>query len=501
MTASQTANRYWRVLVVAAVGGVLAFSSSFLVTPTYESSTRLIIHGRDVGFMSSSGQTQTDQPNITDSSLAKALADTYGSVATSRSLATAVVDDLDLDAPAEGSGLFHTLSSGAAWLYRCSRAFIAAGFCADLDPRETAIASVQEGTTALQLGTTAGATAGQPGSYVLEITSSGESGEQARAITNAVADELVESSAALLQRSIEAYIVRLEAQLGTARDDVETRAAAVTAFETQHNVSAADQQMVVTATSYDDLRADLNTARADLADADAQLQSTTASLERTSATVNSDQQIDTGRSGTSITINEANPVYSDLLTQRSETLARITGLEARISVLEGQVAAGSPVALSGVLADLANLQADLGAVEDQRDELTASLADAQTQAATAAPDLTRIDEAGRPAYPVAPKRYLYLLMGLLLGGLAGGGLTWLAERRLAPAGGAGTGEGPDDEGPEDEDQPNRVSDLGTLGFDEDARSVPADVGSPGQERELPPVPAPRGVPVPQAPAP
>lgn len=496
MTTSEAARRYWRILVVAAVGGVLAFGTSFLVAPTYESSTRLIIHGRDAGFMSSSGQTQSDQPNITDSSLAKALADTYGSVATSRSLATAVVDELNLDAQAEGSGVVHALSSGAAWLYRCGRAFITAGFCADVDPREAAIASVQEGTTALQLGTTAGATAGQPGSYVLEITSSGESGEQAQTITNAVADGLVQSSAALMQQSVDAHILRLDAQLGTAREDVEAKAAVVTTFEREHNVTEADQQVVVTATSYDDLRSDLNTARADLADAEAQLESIATSLSTTAATVNSDQQIDTGRSGTSITTNEANPVYSDLLTQRSQTLATMTGLEARISVLEGQVADGSPVALSGVLADLANLQADLTAAEMQRDELTASLADARTQAATAAPDLTRIDEAGRPAYPVSPKRYLYLLMGILLGGLAGGALTWLAERRLAPVGGAD----PDDDGPaDDEDEPNRVSDLEVLGFG--GPGEPSVGGSPGKDRDPGSVPGPRGVPVSPAHAP
>jgi uncharacterized protein involved in exopolysaccharide biosynthesis len=491
MTTSETIHRYWRILVIAAVGGVLAFAGSFLVGPTYESSTRLIIHGRDAGFMSSSGQTQTGQPNITDSSLAKALADTYGSVATSRSLAASVVDDLRLDQDADGSGLVDLLGSGAAWVYRCGRAFVSAGFCADVDPREAAIASVQEGTTALQLGTEAGATAGQPGSYVLEITSSGESGEQAQAITDAVADELVATSAGLVQQNVDAYIKRLEAQLGTAREDVDASAAAVTDFERAHNVSEADQQVVVTATSYDDLRADLSTAQADLADAEAQLESINSSLAGTAATVNSDQQIDTGRSGTSITTNEANPVYSDLLTQRSETEATITGLQARIGVLQGQVADGSPVALSGVLADLANLQADLTSAKDQRDKLTASLADARTQSATAAPDLTRIDSAGRPDYPVSPKRYLYLLMGILLGGLAGGALTWLAERRPAPS----DGDGPLD----DEDEPNHVSDLDMLGFDDEGREIPGDGATPGGGRREP-VPALGGIPVTRTPA-
>lgn len=472
MSTSEAVRRYWRILVVAVVGGVLAFASSFVVAPTYESSTRLVIHGRDAGFMSGTGQTATDQPHITDSTLAKALADTYGSVATSRSLATAVVDDLGLDEQADESGIVHFFSSGAAWLYRCGRAFITAGFCADVDPREAAIASVQEGTTALQLGTTAGATAGQPGSYVLEITGSGESGKQAQDVTNAIADNLVEASADMAQQSLDDHIERLEAQLAMARQDVETRADAVTAFKQENDVSEADQQVVVIATSYDELRASLNTARADLADTEARLQSINTSLARTPATVNSDQRIETGRSGTSITTNEANPVYSDLQARRSEALASMTGLEARISVLERQVASGSPVALSGVLADLATLQADLTTAQNQRDELASSLAEAQAEAGTAAPDLTRIDEAGQPAYPVSPKRYLYLLMGILLGGLAGGALTWMARRRAPVPHGDPDDDGPDGERPEEADEPNRAADLDVLGLDPVAGEVP-----------------------------
>jgi hypothetical protein len=54
---------------------------------------------------------------------------------------------------------------------------------------------------------------------------------------------------------------------------------------------------------------------------------------------------------------------------------------------------------------------------------------AVVNAASDTAELTRVDRAAAPIYPVAPKRYLYLTLGVLLGGLAGGGLTWLVLRR------------------------------------------------------------------------
>jgi uncharacterized protein involved in exopolysaccharide biosynthesis len=493
MTSTGPLRRHWRIIAVAALGALLAFVCSFIVSPTYQASTRLIIHGRDAGFLSSSGQSSSSQTNITDSSQAKALADTYGSIATSRSLATSVVNDVHLDRTSGNSGLFGPLRSAASWVYRCTRAFLTSGFCASVNQREKAITSVLDGTVAQQLGTTAGSTAGQPGAYILEITASGDSGARAQATANAVADELVKASAALVAKSGRDYIDRVQTQLTAARKDVDSKAAVVTTFENANSVSVADQQAVVTATAYDNLRADLASARADLAEAQAQLDSINASLAHTSSTTSSGQTIDTGRSGTNITTDQTNPVYSDLLTSRSQTEAKISGLDARIPVLEGQVANGSPTNLSGTLADLANLQADLTAAQSNRDTLNSDLAAARAQAGTAVPDLTRLDSAGRPDYPVSPKRYLYLLIGLLLGGLAGSGLSWLEERRGTPGPAEEDG---DDRGPAPAESPDFEDELlgGSLSGGRGNGRVPAQAvdgpsddalaGTPGEESTL-----------------
>lgn len=450
MTLRTATARHWRIPTVAVLGAALAFGSSYAVSSSYQSSTRLVIHGRDAGFLSSSGQNTTNPNALIDSTQATTLADTYGSMATSRAVAEAVVGDLKLDHPAAKHGFVHDLTGVVAWTYRCGRAFLSSGFCAPVNQHEKAINDVVTGTTALQLGTTAGANAGQPGSYVLEVTSSGETPAQAQSIANAVADELVKASSAQVKQDAATYVTKLQSQLTTVKQDVTTKGQAVTSFETANNVSTADQQLVVTATTYQNLQTSLRTAQAGLASNQAQLSSIQASLAATDASTSSGQQISTGRSTTTVTTNQSNPVYQDLLNQQSQTQATIAGLQAQIQTLQGQLATGSPTNLSGTLAQLGALQQDLTDAQSNQTALTGRLNDAQSQAATAAPDLSRLDVAGRPDYPVSPKRYLYLLIGLVVGALAGGGLTWLSRRR-------GDRPDPDDAGP---DGPSGGDDVG-----------------------------------------
>ncbi len=47
---------YWRIPVLALLSALLAFGGSFLVTPQYTATTRLLIHGRDATFLNSTGR-------------------------------------------------------------------------------------------------------------------------------------------------------------------------------------------------------------------------------------------------------------------------------------------------------------------------------------------------------------------------------------------------------------------------------------------------------------
>ncbi|GAA5017168.1 hypothetical protein GCM10023317_57620 [Actinopolymorpha pittospori] len=432
MMTLQAMRRYWRIPVLALLSAILAFGGSFLVSKQYTSKTRLLIHGQDATFLSSTGTDPAQQPKVADGTLSQALAQTYAGVATSRSVAIAVVDGLGLDAPDTGHGPIHALQGAAAWTYKCTRAFITFGYCAPANRREKAIEEVTTGARAEQLGVTSGAAAGQPGSYVLEVSGSGTSGVQAMRVTNALADELVSVSAARFRQQAQTYVKALQQQVNLASKNVSAKSTAVADYETEHGISAADEQQVLNAKSFDTLQTDLRNTKADLADNQAQLASVNASIAATASTSTSDQRISTGRSDTSVTTKEVNPVYSSLQSQKAGLQSRIDGLQARRSQLEQQVAGTSPTGLNAQQARLAELLQDVELAKGNETALTQQLQNAQTQVAVSESELTRIDQAGVPAYPVAPKRYLYLAIGLLLGGLAGGGLTWRARQRHDP---------------------------------------------------------------------
>ncbi|WP_089155523.1 GNVR domain-containing protein [Micromonospora sp. NBS 11-29] len=437
----RAARPYWRIPAFALLTAALAFAGSFLFPPTYASTTRLLIHGADVRFLSASGQDTAVQRSLIDS---KTLTETYAGMATSRSAAIAVVDELHLDRPDTGHGPVHALKSVVAWTYRCGRAFVTHGYCAKVPRRERAIQRVQEGVSAAQLGMTSGDAAGRPGAFILELSGSGETGEQARDVTDALADHLVRMSGQHAEAAAAAYVSALEKQVEAAGADVRSRSAAVERFEDSRGISAADEQQVLDIQAYSSLRGDLRGAEAELADSRAQLASIDAVLGATDADATSKQRISTGRSDTTVQTTEGNPVFSALQSQRNTLVSRIAGLRARVSRLNQQIRDTSPTTLNADQSELAGLLKDLDLAREQQAQLTGQVQQARTQLATDASELTRLDTAGVPSYPVAPKRYLYLALGLLLGGLAGAGLTWSAARR-EPAG------EPDEPPPADEE--------------------------------------------------
>ncbi len=428
MNVQELLSRYWRIPVVALLAAVLAFAASYLVQPRYESSTRLLVHGRDATFLTSTGEDLSAQPGVVDASLSQALLSTYAGIATSRSTAIAVVQLLDLDNAPESSGPYAAVAQAAAWLYRCGRAFVTSGFCARVDPYEKAVLEVQEGTTAAPAGTNEGSSAGQQGSYVLEVRSTGSTPAQARDITNSLADELVRLSAQRFKRDTDKNVANLQQQVARAQAELRKRSEAVTAFQTQHGISSADAKQVLSATTYEEVRADLIKAKADLADTEAQIDSVERSLARIPRQQRQKQVIVTGRSTTEMNTDSANSVYSDLQTKLSTLQAEQAGEAARVEKLQAQVVDAEPIAKNGPLAELALLQQQADLAGDNVATLTEGVQKARTSAAEGSVDLSRLDEASQPTYPTKPKRYIYLALGALIGALVGAVLTVAANR-------------------------------------------------------------------------
>lgn len=443
MTSAATLwNRHWRIVTVAAVGAILAFVGSFLVDPTYTSSTRLLIHGRDATFLSSTGQDLANQPGVIDSSLSQSLASTYAGIATSRAVAETVVEDLALDDRPAKTGPIAMLAGAAAWVYRCGRAFITAGYCAPVDPYEKAVAEVQEGTSAMPLGSNAGASAGTTGSYVLEVASSGRSPEEAKAVTDAVADQLVLTSASRFATDSTDVIARLETLSEQAEQEVTQRSLELANFQTANGITAADGDQVLSATSHENLSTELVQAQAQAADLQAQLASISQSLRSTPQNTDSSQTIVTGRSTTEMNSQATNPVYNDLLIQQRSLQAQLDGQLARVDELQRALDGAAALADNATAAELASLAAAVTRAQQNLADVERTLHESQLTAAQGPTDLTRLDEAAAPPYPAEPKRYIYLALGLLIGAVAGAVLAAQARRRegspIAP---------PDESGP------------------------------------------------------
>jgi len=428
-TSTRPFRRHWRILVFGVIAAVLAFGASLLVAPTYASSTRLMVHGHSATFPTDTGQDLIGRPGVIDASLSQALLYTYAGLATSRTVATAVNDQLALDQLPGRTGRFASVTRAITKFFRCARAFVTSGFCAPVDARERAILTVQAGITAQPVATDGGSISGQPGSYVLEVHASGASPEQAKTVTDAVADQLVLLSNDRFTSDANANVDKLRTQVEAAEVLVETRFKAMANFQTANDISAADARQALTAETLESVRADLIAAQADLEDTRAQVVSVQGSLAQVPKDQQEKQIITTGRSTTELNTAEANSVYNDLLVRLSNLKAREAGLLARVQRLQTQLAEATPLKNNGPLAQLTVLKqsSDLAALNLRN--LTTTLQRAETTAAAGSEDLSRLDDAAQPTYPATPNRYIYLAFGLLVGALVG---AWRTPRVNRP---------------------------------------------------------------------
>lgn len=200
---------YWRVPVIALLGGLLAFGGSFAFAPTYASSTKLLVRGRDATFLTTTGADLSAQPGVVDSSLAKALGETQSALITSRAVAEKVVDQLDLAQPKpEPSGWFAKTRRFLGDGYKRTRAILTFGFYKEPELRAGTIAAVHSGLTAAPVRD----------SYVLELVATADDPQLAADIANAAADALVEVSTARFRADAESYRDQLKTQFDQAAE-------------------------------------------------------------------------------------------------------------------------------------------------------------------------------------------------------------------------------------------------------------------------------------------
>lgn len=319
---------YWRVPVIGILGAVLAFGGSFAFAPTYASSTKLLVRGRDATFLTTTGQDLSAQPGVVDSSLAKALGETQSALLMSRAVAETVVDRLDLAHPKpEPSGWFGKTKRFIGDAYRQTRAILTFGYYEEPEIREGTIAAVHAGLTAAPVRD----------SYVLQLTATADDPQLAADIANAAADALVEISTARFRADAESYRDQIRVQLDEA-------------VAQEH-------------------------------------------------------------------------AASELVIARRYELGMDTSGHTDLELSPND------------LADLGRLEAEHDIAAARYRQLTSQFQDAQANIERGRFEVTRVDQADVPIYPVKPVRYLYLAVGLVFGAVLGFLWSWyrLAKRRRIAA--------------------------------------------------------------------
>ena len=280
--------------------------------------------------------------------------------------------------------------------------------------------------------------------FALDVTGSWTEAKTAADIANTAAAALVAESNDRFRGESATFRDYLKGQVATALTAEQRARTALAEYKTANNiVSSPTQDQLVTTETADALRSQVRAAEAEL-DADrAQVSALDAQLRNTPINTDSTQQIQTGRSSTQITQSGSNPVYTALLTQRQQAAATVAAVAARLGALQGAFdsSSGNTGTVSEQQAQVDKLQLDLQIASDTRQKLAQQLETASVNAQSPQVELTRVAAVGVPTYPIAPKRYLFLIVGLFLGALVG--FVWsffLVQRRedrYTPADGNG----------------------------------------------------------------
>jgi uncharacterized protein involved in exopolysaccharide biosynthesis len=402
---------YWKVPVVGLLAAVLAFIGSFLLTPTYQSSTHLLVRARNTTFLSGNGTSLNQTPAVLDSDLAKALSDTQGALAATDTVARMVVTNLHLDKPKpKPHGVIGHIRRGVGNFYRETKAFLLYGGYKKPNNFDGAVQAINRGLSGVQV----------KDSFILELTAKASGPKMASQIADASADAIVKIANDRFASDSAAYRDLLAKQLNAAQNDQVKATQAVAGFEQAHGISDVTTQINLTAQNQADLKAKLQATQAQLSDTEAQLASVQGQLARTPSRASSSQTITTGRSSTVVDNSSSSTLYDTLLSQQATLRAQTSGLSAQSSALRSALEnASASGPLTQAQARLQQLALDQSIAQQTVTQLATQYQQAKLNTVTNTVELTRVDNAAVPVFPVAPRRYLFLAVGLILGMMLG----------------------------------------------------------------------------------
>lgn len=412
--------RHWRLIaVVAIVAGLVAFGVSYLFSPRYTATTHLLVRANEARFLTTNGQDLQQQAGVIDGSLVKSLDQTYSSMLTSRTLSEQVVNQLHLDQRKGDTSLLGQARASVKKVYNVTKAILIHGFYAEPTPHEGAVTTVQESITAQPI----------QDSYMLEVSASADDPRLAAAIANAAVDEVSAEIQARDKSEANTYRDFLLTQVDKAASQVADANAAIQNYKQTNNLTDIQQQLSLNAESNQSVVDQLRKADVDLAAARAKASALSGSLNALSPTDSTTSTVTTGRSTTTLTNSGTNTIYANLRTELADAQAQIASLQAQHDALTDLLNTKSS-ALPAQQAELNNLQLKLDTANGAYTAIRHAYEAAQVNSADTPIEVTRVDTAAPPLYPDRPLRYLFLLVGILLGAIAGALLAWYRDRGL-----------------------------------------------------------------------
>lgn len=439
------AKRYWRIILLTAVlASAAAFAASFLVTPTYSASSRVLVRAREARFLTSTGQDLSARPGALEIISPKSLSQTLSGLVTSRPVAEQAVRELRLDQRRQDDSLLSQVRSGFKRVSQMALAYLQHGYYAEPDPFEGAVVGLQRNLEATPI----------KDSYLIEIKSRANDAQLAAAIADAATRAFVQETRASFQQNASNYRQFLADETDRAAAQVRAAEETVRQYKERNGISDLPEAVKLSTGSEESLRQQLREAEAELNKLEARQtasQETLAHLSPTERTTTSVQgravastasTLETGRA-VSTTGNdtssettetrvttEPNRVYQDVQRNLLATQGEIAGLQAKRDALSGQLGAAARTA-----GELAEHSARFSELELQRATAHASFSTiraayegAIVNDARGAEEVRQVEGATVPLYPDRPLRYLFALFGLLCGLGGGAALVYVMDR-------------------------------------------------------------------------
>ncbi|HLI43120.1 MAG TPA: Wzz/FepE/Etk N-terminal domain-containing protein [Acidimicrobiales bacterium] len=411
---------YWKVPVIAIVAALLAYAISFFFSATYEAQTSLLIRSASQSNLSTVSTAGSPSPVVNGTDLASALTDTQSALLNTTTVAADVVHSLHLmKHPVPSGGFFHKIKQGLKDLWDLFRY----GKVPHEPLYQAEVANVYNSISSNEVTS----------SYVLQLDAKAGNPKLAAAIANAAANALVQVANQQFRSQSTQLASALDRELQAAARTDRNAAAALSSFETTHDVSVS----MLSSGTASQRSSELSSVDATLHADEAKLQAAQSELTAIPETIPTDESIQTGRSTTEIVSQSPNPSYAQLESIIFNLTTAIAGLKEKQAGL--QVSLDPPGTLtsnsgsSGLYAQLQQLYTASQTAASSYSTLSGQYQQAVVDAAATPVQLVRLDQAVPPAVPVSPDRALYALIGLLFGAAIGFILSHRTRQRFFAA--------------------------------------------------------------------